>query len=259
MAPDTGSPDGIVPPQISDEHGSTDIAAPLASPPTTTAAPATADEPRCSQEHILACQFSRWYPVFKHCTPRSVVVDLSEDITAYLQQDGVVLPKGFDMACERGLQEDSDDEVDWDEDEDDDDQRVSDQRVSNSTLYLSVNRTLLLSCVLMSESIQLWRCVPRSCQGQQQYLTRTISRSRLHEVPSLLSQRCCYSRPARSSAFFALALYQRKGRLNGPLLLESDPIAHYRMVRRCLRILVYIFQILSAMSAGMLELLGHYA
>lgn len=74
--------------------------------------------PRCSQQHILRCQFSEWYPLFKHCTPRSVVINLPEDVVQYLQEDGVVLPQGFDMSCGEGVGDDHDDEVDWDEDED---------------------------------------------------------------------------------------------------------------------------------------------
>lgn len=82
--------------------------------------------PRCSPEHVLNCQFSRWYPLFKHCTPKSVVLDLTEDVVQYLQQDGVVLPKGFEMSCGDGLENDSDNEVDWNEDneEEDGDDRV---------------------------------------------------------------------------------------------------------------------------------------
>ena len=46
----------------------------------------------------------------------------------YLQQDGVILPRGFGMSCGEGVQDDSDDEVDWgdnDSDEEDAHQRVS--------------------------------------------------------------------------------------------------------------------------------------
>ncbi|CAM9290914.1 unnamed protein product [Ectocarpus sp. 4 AP-2014] len=75
--------------------------------------------PAPTQGHVLNCQFGRWHPVFKHCTPRSVVIELPEDVVRYLQQDGVVLPKGFQMSCGEGVRDDSDDEVDWgNEDED---------------------------------------------------------------------------------------------------------------------------------------------
>lgn len=90
-------------------------------PPTPPATPVP------SEQHVLNCQFSKWHPIFKHCTPRSVILELAEDVVQYLQQDGVVLPKGFEMSCGEGVRDDSDDEVDWgnDDDEDDDGERVS--------------------------------------------------------------------------------------------------------------------------------------
>lgn len=43
----------------------------------------------------------------------------------YLQGDGVVLPKGFEISCGEGVAGDSDDEVDWDgSDDDHGDERV---------------------------------------------------------------------------------------------------------------------------------------
>lgn len=72
--------------------------------------------PRCSRHHVLNCQFGEWYPLFKHCTIRSVILDLSERFVQYLQQDGVILPKGFAMSCGDGGGDDSDGEG-WDEDE----------------------------------------------------------------------------------------------------------------------------------------------
>lgn len=83
-------------------------------------------QPRCSQQHVLNCQFNHWYSLFKHCTPRSVVLELSEDVVDYLQGDGVLLPKGFDMSCGKGAYVEDDDEVDWDgsDDDGDEDQKV---------------------------------------------------------------------------------------------------------------------------------------
>lgn len=97
-----------------------------ASPPAeVTAADAPTQTPAPTEKHVLNCQFDQWQPLFKHCTPRSVVLDLPEDVVRYLQEDGVVLPKGFEMSCGQGVQDDSDDEVDWgNEDDDDDDDRV---------------------------------------------------------------------------------------------------------------------------------------
>lgn len=102
------------------------VAPPPLPPPATSdvaqqAVPPEAEGPRCRQEHVLNCQFARWYPLFKHCTPRSVVLELPEDLVRYLQEDGVVLPKGFEMSCGQGVQDDSDDEVDWGEGDDEED------------------------------------------------------------------------------------------------------------------------------------------
>lgn len=92
------------------------------------AASTAAVGPLCTQQHVLNCQFGQWHPLFKHCAPRSVVLELPQDVVRYLQQDGVVLPKGFGMSCGEGVQDDSDDEVDWGDDESDEED--GDQRVS---------------------------------------------------------------------------------------------------------------------------------
>lgn len=116
---------GAVDPQ--DRQDTTTVVAPPARGATQQeATPPEAQGPRCTQEHVLNCQFDRWYPHFKHCTPRSTVLELPEDLVRYLQADGVVLPKGFEMSCGQGVQDDSDDEVDWGDgdDEEDADERV---------------------------------------------------------------------------------------------------------------------------------------
>eukprot|EP00752_Nemacystus_decipiens_P007422 g6635.t1 len=94
---------------------------PAAPPAAVTQADAPIQTPAPKEAHVLNCQFSQWQPLFKHCTPRSVVLDLPEDVVRYLQEDGVVLPKGFEMSCGQGVQDDSDDEVDWGNDDNDDD------------------------------------------------------------------------------------------------------------------------------------------
>lgn len=43
-------------------------------------------------EHVLACQFARWYTGFQHVTFRSRVIDLPDQFIDYLLQDGVHLP-----------------------------------------------------------------------------------------------------------------------------------------------------------------------
>lgn len=86
-------------------------------------------EPLCTEQHVLNCQFSQWYPIFKHCTPRSVIIELGEEVVEYLQEDGVLLPQGFEISC--GKEMPSDEEVDdWGNGEDQDEE--NDERVSRN-------------------------------------------------------------------------------------------------------------------------------
>ena len=43
-------------------------------------------------EHLIACQFGRWYPASQHVTCRSRILDLPKAVVDYLLQDGVYLP-----------------------------------------------------------------------------------------------------------------------------------------------------------------------
>lgn len=55
-------------------------------------------------------------------------MELPEEVVSYLQEDGVVLPQGFEMSCGQGAQGgDSDSDVDWGDggEGDDEDERVS--------------------------------------------------------------------------------------------------------------------------------------
>ena len=45
-------------------------------------------------DDVLACQYSRWYPAYRHLAYRSQIVDLPQDFTDYLQQDGVFVDSG---------------------------------------------------------------------------------------------------------------------------------------------------------------------
>lgn len=125
-----------------------------ASPAAVTMAISPIRTPAPSEKHVLNCQFSHWQPLFKHCTPRSVILDLPEDVVRYLQEDSVVLPKGFDLSCGEGVQDDSDDEVDWgNEDDDDDDDRV---RTLQQPLHHSCNAcTLSRRCPPVNTSVDL--------------------------------------------------------------------------------------------------------
>ena len=39
--------------------------------------------------HLLACQFGRWYFNFQHVTFQSRIIEVPEEVTEYLLQDGV--------------------------------------------------------------------------------------------------------------------------------------------------------------------------
>ena len=43
---------------------------------------------------VLACQFSRWYPAYRHLTYRSIVMDLPQAFVDYLLEDGIYVPSG---------------------------------------------------------------------------------------------------------------------------------------------------------------------
>ncbi|KAK2170698.1 hypothetical protein LSH36_1g18071 [Paralvinella palmiformis] len=66
---------------------------------------------------VLQCQFSNWHNVFRDITFKSRVIDLPSDVTEYLLADGFTLPEGCEDKLQRtGLQNDSNDEVEWDSD-----------------------------------------------------------------------------------------------------------------------------------------------
>lgn len=72
------------------------------------------------QKHVLNCQFSSWYPLFKNVTLRSKIIPLQPEFIDYLNQDGIVLPSGSDLQNEC-LEDNGDDESDsesWSEGED---------------------------------------------------------------------------------------------------------------------------------------------
>lgn len=85
------------------------------------------NEPLCTEQHVLNCQFSQWYPIFKHCTPRSVIIELGEEVVQYLQEDGVLLPQGFEISCGKKMpsEEEVDDWGDGEEQDEENNERVS--------------------------------------------------------------------------------------------------------------------------------------
>jgi hypothetical protein len=60
--------------------------------------------------------FYRWYPLFKHVTIKSRIIELPVQVVEYLLSDGVVLPSGVEEtpSSRRYSEDDSDDDVEWD-------------------------------------------------------------------------------------------------------------------------------------------------
>ncbi|KAK4047162.1 hypothetical protein OIV83_005614 [Microbotryomycetes sp. JL201] len=71
------------------------MTAPFAS---TSAAPAVLPSPQfppLSQQDVLACSFSSWYPLFRRHSPKATVIrPLSSSFVDYLESDGLFLPEG---------------------------------------------------------------------------------------------------------------------------------------------------------------------
>ncbi|XP_033647869.1 cell division cycle protein 123 homolog [Asterias rubens] len=49
--------------------------------------------PVMKKQQVLNCSFSAWYPIFKHITIDSHILPLSKEFLAYLDADGIYLPK----------------------------------------------------------------------------------------------------------------------------------------------------------------------
>lgn len=61
------------------------------------ATPPTAIFPPLTREHVLACQFSSWYPIFAKSSLKSTVIrPLESQFQEYLHADGVFVPEGSD-------------------------------------------------------------------------------------------------------------------------------------------------------------------
>jgi hypothetical protein len=51
--------------------------------------------PKVTRSNILACQFSVWYPTFKHCAIRGTVIkELPVEFKEWLEEDGIIVPEG---------------------------------------------------------------------------------------------------------------------------------------------------------------------
>uniref|UniRef100_A0A2R8MEG3 Translation initiation factor eIF2 assembly protein n=1 Tax=Callithrix jacchus TaxID=9483 RepID=A0A2R8MEG3_CALJA len=71
------------------------------------------------KEHVLHCQFSAWYPLFRGVTIKSVILPLPQNVKDYLLDDGTLVVSGRDDPPTRS-QPDSDDEaeeIQWSDDE----------------------------------------------------------------------------------------------------------------------------------------------
>uniref|UniRef100_A0A8D1FQ95 Translation initiation factor eIF2 assembly protein n=1 Tax=Sus scrofa TaxID=9823 RepID=A0A8D1FQ95_PIG len=71
------------------------------------------------KEHVLHCQFSAWYPLFRSLTIKSVILPLPQNVKDYLLDDGTLVVSGREDPPARS-QPDSDDEaeeIQWSDDE----------------------------------------------------------------------------------------------------------------------------------------------
>ncbi|XP_032693709.1 cell division cycle protein 123 homolog isoform X2 [Lontra canadensis] len=71
------------------------------------------------KEHVLHCQFSAWYPLFRSLTIKSVILPLPQNVKDYLLDDGTLVVSGREDPPTPS-QPDSDDEteeIQWSDDE----------------------------------------------------------------------------------------------------------------------------------------------
>jgi hypothetical protein len=73
---------------------------------------AESSQMRVLPNHILNCEFSRWYPVYKDVTFKSHILDCSEQFLQWLKTDGVSLPPNTPTSifCDNNCGSDSEDE-----------------------------------------------------------------------------------------------------------------------------------------------------
>ncbi|XP_042205516.1 cell division cycle protein 123 homolog [Homarus americanus] len=67
-------------------------------------------------QDVLSCSFPSWYDKFKKCTIKSILLPLTPEVLAYMQDNGtLVLPEGSqpEPTYKRNTQEEEDTE-DWD-------------------------------------------------------------------------------------------------------------------------------------------------
>mmetsp|Transcript_41785 Transcript_41785/g.93958 ORF Transcript_41785/g.93958 Transcript_41785/m.93958 type:complete len:340 (+) Transcript_41785:51-1070(+) len=71
-----------------------------------------------SKQDVLACSFENWYERFQQHTPHSIILPLSEEFVAYLNADGIELPKGAVPSANPNQRDTDSDSSGWGEDGD---------------------------------------------------------------------------------------------------------------------------------------------
>uniref|UniRef100_A0A8C8XIM0 Translation initiation factor eIF2 assembly protein n=1 Tax=Panthera leo TaxID=9689 RepID=A0A8C8XIM0_PANLE len=71
------------------------------------------------KEHVLRCQFSAWYPLFRSLTIKSVILPLPQNVKDYLLDDGTLVVSGREdpPTCSQPDSDDEAEEIQWSDDE----------------------------------------------------------------------------------------------------------------------------------------------
>uniref|UniRef100_A0A8C5UQQ5 Translation initiation factor eIF2 assembly protein n=1 Tax=Microcebus murinus TaxID=30608 RepID=A0A8C5UQQ5_MICMU len=71
------------------------------------------------KEHVLHCQFSAWYPLFRSLTIKSVILPLPQNVKDYLLDDGTLVVSGREdpPTCSQPDSGDEAEEIQWSDDE----------------------------------------------------------------------------------------------------------------------------------------------
>ncbi|XP_066886405.1 translation initiation factor eIF2 assembly protein isoform X3 [Kogia breviceps] len=71
------------------------------------------------KEHVLHCQFSAWYPLFRSLTIKSVILPLPQNVKDYLLDDGTLVVSGREdpPTCSQPDSDNEAEEIQWSDDE----------------------------------------------------------------------------------------------------------------------------------------------
>ncbi|MBZ3872311.1 Cell division cycle protein 123-like protein [Sciurus carolinensis] len=71
------------------------------------------------KEHVLHCQFSAWYPLFRSLIIKSVIIPLPQNVKDYLLDDGTLVVSGREdpPTCSQPDSDDETEEIQWSDDE----------------------------------------------------------------------------------------------------------------------------------------------